>query len=406
MISIIKNILFVNWQAKLFCLFAASLLWFYVASSLQTTAKFPGDIKIRAINASSDLIPIYDESTVEIKVMAKQSDWQKLSAASFSANIDLAGLTAGTHEVDVHVVSTVSGITIVEISPSRILVSLDPLITKEVPVSKKIEGNAADGMVAGTVDFTPKTVQIKGAKSLIENIEEVSGSILLEGQSAGFQQRVSLSVYNVEGKAVEGIEITPSEVEANISIVKGSNVKTLGIKPKIIGNPGAGYYISSISVDPSVVEVTGPRNTINDTKYLETTAINISGLSSSFDREVSLEVPVDLTVINSSLTKVKVVVTILSLEITQEVTVDSFNPSNLAGEISSYSPASVKLSVRGSAAAIASLEQTIALNYDFKALSKIDDHTYILQVTAEQFNLPATISVLSIDPVSVLVKTK
>ena len=406
MIESVKNLILINWQVKLFCLFSASLLWFYVVSSQQMIAKFPGTIKIKTINIPSDLIPIYDQKTAEIQVMAKQSDWQKLSAESFSANIDLAGLTAGTHEVDVRVISTVSGITIVEISPSKILVMLDPLITKEVFVTKKIEGNAADGMVAGSVDFRPEKVQINGAKSLVENIEEAFGTVILNGQSANFTERISLLIYDADGKVIDGITIMPSEVEAAIKIVRGSNVKTLGVKPKISGSPKAGYFVSSVNVDPSVVEVTGPRNTINDTAYLETTPIDISGLSSNLEREVALEIPVDLTVMSNGLTKVKVSVTIILLESTQEISVSNFKPSDLTREIDSYSPATIKLSVRGPTALVGTLDSMTTLSYNFSDLSKVDEKTYVLQIRAEQFNLPANISVLSFDPKSVLVKIK
>jgi len=78
-----------NLWIKLFCLLAAILLWVYVAAGQSAVGKFPGNIEIRAINVPSGLVAIFDNQSVEIKIMADSATWRKLSADSFTAYVDL-----------------------------------------------------------------------------------------------------------------------------------------------------------------------------------------------------------------------------------------------------------------------------------------------------------------------------
>lgn len=373
------KIILKNWPVKLFCLFAAFGLWFYVALNQNLIAKFPGEIKIRAINVPLNLTAVYDDKEVEVKIGAAQVDWQKLSADAFSASIDLAGLAEGTHEVPVNVISTVSGITIIDKTPGKILVRLEPIITRELTVAKKIEGNAADGMVASSVEFTPEKVQVRGAKSIIDNLEEATALVKLAGQSVDFNENVSVSILDSKNNEIPDIEITPNEISASIHLIKGSNVKTVGIKPTISGEPKSGFYISEITVDPSVVEITGQRNIINEIKYIETAPVNIGGLSSVLEKDVNIVIPDSVTLIGLASEKVRIKISISPVLASREFLLSNFQLRN-AGDfkISSVNPADFKVTISGSPEVLNSISASDILftanlsSYDPSASQSVD----------------------------------
>jgi len=113
-----------NWGAKIICLAAASILWSYVSISQNMVTKLPGSIKIKAVNISDNYAVQFDQKTVEISVKAKSSIWQNLTVDSFTASVDLAGISSGTHELPVNVFTVLSDVQIIEKTPSRITVSV------------------------------------------------------------------------------------------------------------------------------------------------------------------------------------------------------------------------------------------------------------------------------------------
>ena len=207
-----------NLSIKLFCFFAALFLWIIVAAGQSTVGKFPNSLKIKSINAAAGMVAIYDLKTVEVKIMAEPSVWKQLSTESFSAYVDLSGLSTGTHEVSVNVVSSVPGVQIVEKSPDRILISLEQIITKEVNINKRVEGSAAEGLVAGTIELNSEKVQARGAKSVIDNLTEASVIISLNGETEDFKKTVEIIALDESGEAIGNIEFLPAEVTANVSV--------------------------------------------------------------------------------------------------------------------------------------------------------------------------------------------
>lgn len=396
-----------NWIVKIVCICIASILWFYVVSSQNTIAKFPGELTIKAINTPSDLVAIYDAKTVEIKVMAEPSVWQKLSAETFSASVDLSGMTEGTHEVPVNVTTSISGVQIVQKTPDKILVTLEPLVTKEVPISKKIEGNAADGMVVGSVNFSANKAVIHGAKSLIEGITEVSAVITLNGESVNFSRSVHLAVFDDKNDEIKSIEISPSEVQADVAVVKGSNIKTVGIKANIVGLPKNNYFISNISVAPGVVDITGVRDTVNATKYIETLPIDVSGITADLTKDTTIVLPDGISILSGNTTKVHITISISTNTTSKEIIVTNLTAINHNFSSVTFDPASVKVVCEGNPTAISNLTSNdLSISIDLNGKQPDQNGVITVALLPSNVHLPSDINVISLTPQTLQIRVK
>lgn len=395
-----------NLSIKIICLAAAAILWIYVATAQNSVAKFPGSIKIKIFNTQTNLVAVYDVKNVEIKVMTDSANWRKLSAESFSAYVDLSSYSAGTYEVPISVVSSVSGVQIVEKKPDKILVSLEPVLSKEVPVFKKIEGNAAEGMTAGMVVFNPDKVIVHGAKSLVENIQEVTAKVVLNGESAKFSKKVSLSIPGMR-EGDEAIEINPAEVDADISIIKGANIKSVGVKPSIKGTPKTNYFISDIVVNPSVVDITGSTNSISDIKFLETTTIDISNITDNISKDVLLKLPDGTSLSDSSASNVHVEIKISSIGVTREITISNFKYLNSNFDISSVNPQEVIVKCFGSSALFDNLDKSavsVLLNFNNKSPNTFGEIYFDL--SPGDISVPAGIEVREVITKNITARTR
>lgn len=400
MINLIKK----NFWIKLFCLVSAAILWIYVAAGQSTVGKYPGGISIRVINVPSGLVAIYDTKITDIKIMADPAVWNKLSAESFDAYIDLSNRAAGTYDLPVTVVSSVPGVQIIERNPENAFVRLETVVTKEVSVSKKVEGTAADGMVAGNIDITPDKVQVKGPKSTIDGITEALVVVRLNGESEKFTKNIPFTVFDENNEQVSDIEFVPSEASVTVPIVKTSNNKTVGIKVKTTGVPKTGFYVSNVTVNPGVIDIVGPPAIVQEVNFVETGTVDLTNLESDTEKDVTLNLTNGIVLQNGVSNKAKVKISISKSDVTKKLTA-KINPVNLPSEykINSYSPEQVEVIVSGSADAINVLSANsviLVLNFQGK---NTQDSNISFDLSASSFQVPEGVSVISMLPSAITV---
>lgn len=405
--NLTHNLFVKNWGIKLICLLAASVLWIYVTTSQNSIAKFPGSIPIKVFNARSSLVPVFDIKAVDIKVMTESSNWKKLSADSFSAYIDLSGYSEGTYEVPVNVVSSISGVQIVQKTPDKILVSLEPVLTKEVVIERKIEGKAGEGLVAGSVIFSPEFVSIRGAKSLIESIDGVVATITLAGETQNFTKKVPLGFTDARFSD-QGIEIDPSEAEATVSIIKGTDAKTVGIRANLMGNVKANYYLANITVTPSIIEITGSMSQTTDIKYIQTAPVDVTDLSAGLSQDVSLQLPDGISIVGSTSAKVHLQVDILPVETTRDFTVSNFKIANSADYVVLiFAPAEVKIKCSGANALLNSLKSSdFKINFDLTGKTRNDNKEILYSLSPTNIDAPVGVVVNEILPQNITIQTQ
>ncbi|MEK7096515.1 MAG: CdaR family protein [Patescibacteria group bacterium] len=391
-----------NFAIKIICFLAAASLWVYVSASQNAVAKFPSSIPIKVINAPSGLVAVYDQKTVDLKIMAEPSVWRQLSNKSFSAYIDLSGATEGTFELPLNVVCSVPNVTIAEKTPSSIIVSLEPIITKDVTINKKIEGNAGEGLVAGNIDLTPDKVSAKGAKSLIDNLNEATVIIGLNGETEDFSRNVPVVAIDEKGEIISDISFNPEQVKAEVPIVRASNNKTVGIKVVVSGVPKNGSYLSSIVATPSTVDITGPSSVLSSINYIETYGIDLSTIDSTDTKDVNLNLPDGIALQAGLVNSVKVKI-ILSNEATSREMTASVLFQNLASNlrVSSQNPSQIKVVVTGDISKINDLGTSdVVAQID---LSGKSSGNYSVSLSPLNIKVPDGIFVASITPSALIV---
>lgn len=395
----IKKSVLANPLPKILAVIVATILWIFVAASQSSTGQFPSKIQIITVNTPNGLIATYDQKTVELQISAEPSLWQKLSTNSFTAYVDLGGLQVGTYELDVNATCNVADVQILNKKPGKIFVQLEEISRKNVPVIQKVEGNAAEGMVAGAISFNPAEVEVSGPKSQIENISNAVAEIRLNGESANFEKDASLVALDNSGNEISDLSFSPSRVKANISIVKGANNKTVGVKVNLSGNPADGYYISRLTTAPSTINITGQSSILSTINYIETQNFDISGVSSSFDKDLLLKIPDGVGLQRGEPNKVTVSVTLANNGLSRVITAQ-ITPKNLASnlKVNSYSPSEVKVTISGSEASISAVNPSdIVLELDLSGKSA---GTYNIDLTSAMFKIPDGVSTTAFVPTS------
>lgn len=399
-INKIKKLFTTNTTPKVAALVVALILWIFVAASQSSAGKFPGQLPVKAVNVANGLVAIYDQKEIEIEIMAKPSVWNKLSSNSFSAYVDMEGAQVGTYEMNVQVVSNVSDVKIIKKNPDKIFVRIEEVISKQVVVNQRVEGNAGEGLVAGNIEFTPAETDVTGPRSIIENISEAVATIKLNGESADFEKEVSLKAFADNNKELQDITFNPNKVKARIAIIKGTNNKSVGIKVNLTGNPKDGYYVSKITTSPAVINITGQTSNLQSINYLETQNIDITEANSDIEREVLVKIPDGIALQRGEPNRVKVIVLFSENPINRIISpkVEAKNlDSNL--RLSSYTPTEIKVTLSGSQSLIAALDQmSVILDID---LAGKGAGTYDYPIDSSMIRPINGITVLSVMPTSI-----
>jgi len=399
------GIIFRNFSAKIICLILAVGLWIYVGIGQTKTAFFPGDIPLQVKNVPQGLVAVTDIEKLKVKIVAESDSWKKLSADSFSAFLDLSGLLEGTHEIKVVVTCNVQNVQIVETDPEKVLVSLEPRITKEVPVNVLIDGKAGEGLVVGQWKADPAKVEVSGAKTLVQRLLEATAKIHLEGQTSEFKQIVKLVGLDSQGKEISNLEFKPAEVIVTVPIVKASNVKTVGIKVSTTGSPAEGYWVAKIETEPATVTIAASDQMAGKIEYVETKEVNLDGLAKNTTVETTLKSSSDFSVLDN-ISQVKVKVFISQAQATKELEV-GFKWQGLAGNLKvvAANPSTVKVVISGPEEKLAVLTPgDIAIVVDLTGITTAGNHS--LDITRSNISGPTGVSFSSIVPSAINVQTE
>jgi YbbR domain-containing protein len=276
-------------------LLLALALWLFVTDRENPTEArtFNSAIPLEIVNVPSDLaVSNVSESSVRIRIEGSKNQLDGLVTEDFTATVDLGGLAAGTHSVAVDVAPPNSRITVVNATPSRVDVTLEPERTKEVPVQVVTLGSPVTGFEATSETVEPEVVSVSGAESLVALVEYAAAVVNLTGARVDVtEDRVTLEPRDERDGGISRVTASPATASVSIEIVQQEYSLQFAVRPNITGEPASGYAITALSVDPRIVTVSGPLDVLQTIEAVGTAEISLTDARDDVIRTVSLEVP-------------------------------------------------------------------------------------------------------------------
>jgi YbbR domain-containing protein len=282
-------------------------LWLFVTNAENPTERqtFNSAIEIGFTNVPTGLaVANSSANTVRIDIEAPQDDLDSLRADDFTADVNLGGLTAGKATVPVSVRTTKGDVRIVRIGPEQVEVTLEELRTKEVPVRVKPLGSPQQGFSAGDQTADPATATVSGPQSLVELVDAAVAQPELTGLRVDFtNDRMTLRPQDARGGEIGRVTVSPETAGVAVQIVQREFSLEFVVNPSITGRPAAGFNVAGISVDPSVVTLTGPLEELQSLDAIagiSTGEVAIGDARATFTRQVALTLPAGIGVIGSN----------------------------------------------------------------------------------------------------------
>ena len=236
------HIFFHDWKIKIIALIVAISLWLSVGGLRAPVSKRISDVPLSLSYSSEFEITHSSVTEVDLIVVGDKSKLERLRREDLVVLVDLSDLKAGEKIVTLRPeavsVELPSGVRLEEILPSKILVKLEKIVEKEVPVKPETEGNLAKDFEIYSYQVFPARVHVRGPESYIRTLEYVSTEkINIENRRESFTaNQVELNIISPKVRIFEAfVDVTftigEKRVEKIISLSdeekKKSNLITL-----------------------------------------------------------------------------------------------------------------------------------------------------------------------------------
>jgi YbbR domain-containing protein len=302
-----------NWRTLLWALTLAVTVWIaaVTADDPDEERVFPDPVPVEIVGQDPGLVINGDyPGEVEVTLRAPRSIWDKLEAeeAPVRAVLDLSGLSAGEHTVNIQIQVALSPVRIVSASPSALTLLLEPLATRTIPVDVTLNGQPAVGYEAGQVELTPQEVVLSGAESVMARVERVRVVVNLSGTRESVNQLLAVQVLDEANQPVSGLSVNPSGVQVTLPVVQQGGYRDVAVKVVARGQVASGYLLTKLSVFPPVVTVfSSDPSLVNALPgVVETAPLDLQNASDDIFTRLALNLPEGVSVVGEQSVEVEV----------------------------------------------------------------------------------------------------
>ncbi len=158
-------------------------------------------------------------------------------------------------------------------------------ISMDIPLELKNIPEGLESIKQGTKSVS---VSIKGQERLLKNMKPSDVRVYIDLSKA----RKGEGTYYISKDDVKlpytmtVTNISPSSVRV---VLEETVIKTVPVRPIIVGSPEKGFVVRSVEVTPKEVTVEGARSEVRKVNSLKTEPIDITGLDKAFIQDARLD---------------------------------------------------------------------------------------------------------------------
>jgi len=242
-----------NWRLKLSALGLSVFLWALVQSEPQNAESFTVPVTVDVTDTAWTASGPPQPSSIELRLTGPTSQMVRLAREGTVVRVPLAQVASAdtfvTLRRDWIPLGEGSGLSVESMSPSGVLVSLEPAVSRAVPVAVTTRGMLpAHLALASPIGLNPPVVRARGAASRLEGLDSVHlvPLDLSRIEASGIHE---LAVDTLEPR---GVRFTPATVTVGIRVEEEIERVLEGIP--VVGVSGNGD--APVTIRPSSVDVT------------------------------------------------------------------------------------------------------------------------------------------------------
>jgi YbbR domain-containing protein len=311
-------------------------------------------------------LPRSNRPTVDISVEGDEATLQTVRQSDLRAFVDLSGLAAGEHSnVPVIVERNRSGLARLTLTsdPAFLSFRLEQEITRTVPLTVEVAGNVPFSFEKGkpsvTQDGQPlDSVLVRGPQSRVERVSLAHVVADIDRLTGNYSSTRPVDLVSQDGEVIAGVTAEPASVNVLVPIFSSAGIKRVPVVPRLVGAPASGQIVSSVSVDPQFVQLTGGSDALNGIESIETFDVDIAGASRAISHTVALRVPANTSLASGEPASATVLIEVRPIDRPFQLSLPA--PVQVTdipdGLLMALSPTSIQIKLEGSAAALGAFD--------------------------------------------------
>jgi len=298
----LKSFFTKNLALKIVSLAFALLIWSYVMLDTNPErTKIVTDIPV-SFSGESDLHerglairgdPAQILKSVTARVSTELTNYVGLDASDISASVSLRTVSkADTYRLKINAV-TQQG-TVLSISPSEIVVEVDQLVTRMLPIEVEYSGALPEGYWRGEPVLGSQTVYVSGPRDDVSTVSKAICTIDLNGRTSNCNESMLLRYVDESGREVDSalfLDQMPSVV-VRMEVLRMATLR-LNTQDAVLGTDAlpANYEVYNIVTTPPAVRVAGSKAVIEALESVDLESMDVSGSTVSVQSDVAVIAP-------------------------------------------------------------------------------------------------------------------
>jgi len=293
---------------------------------------------------------------VTVKLRGPQAEIDKIAQTDLHPVPDLAQADLGRNDVQnvaVRVPLSDSAIT-AQTDPATVAVRIEKLVSRSLAVQVRFANDPPRGYQPGSPTFSTTEVKITGAQSLVASVTGVFATLRFGDTAIDVSTSADAVPVDAAGNAVEGVQADPPTVQVNVPVLSTTSTRTVPVLWALRGSVANGYWISRVTTDPVAVQIQATPDKIAAIDRLDTTPVDVSGLTANASFRVPLILPAGVSLLQP--TDATVGVTVIQLSGTRPFPVVAVQTLGVGpGLVAETDPTTVSVLVSGPTATLATL---------------------------------------------------
>ena len=367
----------------------------------ETTQRPDFDVPVEVVNTPPRLVFAGPTPRVQVRVRAPQDVFNRLRPTSFVAQIDASNAREGDVDLPVTVRAEEALVYDVTAVPPRVTLRFESVQERTLPVRVNLVGQTPTGYRTGDVSAEPQRVTVSGPASVVSRAFEAVVDVNVDRVTVSVNGAFTPRVVDDRQIDVRDVTLRPPSVNVTVPISQQTQFKEVGVRPRIIGSPAAGYILEPVAVQPVTATLVGEASALEAVSFVETQPIDVTGISTATVRRVGLIPPANTLLLQPG-QQVDVTVRVAPLTITQTLRVIPTVINVPTGKILARPPDAVDVTISGPAPTLANLTaRDLRVVIDLRGFVGPRD-----QVDARVDNLPTGMQLQSISPPAVLIEVR
>lgn len=211
-----KRIFFKNLGLKISAILLSLFLWLFVTSRGQSEISLDVPIEFKGIPAELGIVSNSAKS-VSVLIRGQERIIKNIKASDTRVFVDLSRGKKGeaTYYINNDDVKLPYAMSVMNISPSSVIIRLDETVTKTVLVKPVLEGIPEKGFYVSSVLVEPRSITIKGLKSEVRKVDMIKTEVLdIKGLNESAIQELNIDT------AGANVKLDNSKVKIRVMITE------------------------------------------------------------------------------------------------------------------------------------------------------------------------------------------